>query len=180
MSMQLARAAGLAAAVAVGIGIAGTAAAQNERVAVHTDWTVFTPSDPRECYIASPPTASVARRGGEVVQVDRGEILLFVSFRPQENVENEVSFTSGYPFREGSTVTVEVNGQTFTMQTGTGEGNRWAWTASPEEDARLVAAFRGGAEAKITGTSSRGTTTEDTFSLMGFTAALGDAAGRCS
>src|SRR5690606_41810731 len=84
MSMQLARAAGLAAAVAVGIGIAGTAAAQNERVAVQTVWTVFTPSDPRECYIASPPTVSPARRGGRVGLVERGEILLFVSFRQQD------------------------------------------------------------------------------------------------
>jgi hypothetical protein len=31
----------------------------------------------------------------------------------------------------------------------------------------------------VSGVSSRGTTTEDTFSLMGFTAALNDAEARC-
>ena len=49
----------------------------------------------------------------------------------------------------------------------------------PADDSRVVAALRGGANAKLTGTSSRGTTTEDTFSLMGFTAAVEDAEGRC-
>ena len=35
------------------------------------------------------------------------------------------------------------------------------------------------AEAKITGVSARGTTTVDTFSLSGFTAAITDAEARC-
>lgn len=179
MSMELAKAAGLVAVAALGLVPVSPALAQTERVAVHTDWSVFTPSDPRECYIVSPPTASVARRDGEVVQVERGDIRLFVTFRPEESVAGEVSFTSGYPFREGSTVQVRVNGQSFDLQTGTGEGREWAWTASPEEDQRLIAAFRGGSDAVVTGVSSRGTATEDTFSLMGFTAALGDAESRC-
>ena len=180
MSIELAKAAGLAAVAALGLITVPPALAQSERVAQHTDWSVFTPSDPRECYIVSPPTASVARRDGEVVQVDRGDIRLFVTFRPEDDVVGEVSFTSGYPFQEGSTVRVEVGGETFDLQTGIGEGGEWAWTAGPEEDQRLVAAFRRGSDAVVTGTSSRGSTTEDTFSLIGFTAALGDAETRCS
>lgn len=182
MIMQLARAAGVAAAAILGMGLLAPPApamAQSERVAVHTDWSVFTPSNPRECYIVSPPTASVARRGGSVVEVTRGDIRLFVTFRPDDNVAGEVSYTSGYPFEPGSTVRLTVGNETFTLGTGTGEADRWAWPANAEEDARLIAAFRRGSTATVVGTSARGTETTDTFSLMGFTAAISDAEARC-
>jgi hypothetical protein len=158
---------------------AGPVLAQSaERVAAHTDWSVFVASDPKECYIVSPPTRSVARRDGDPVEVQRGDIRLFVAFRPGENVSNEVSFTGGYPFREGSTVSLTVGSNSFTLGPGSGESGEWAWT-DPSDDSRVVAALRGGAEATVVGTSSRGTTTEDTFSLMGFTAAVEDAEARC-
>lgn len=163
------------------VGLPAVAQAPAERVAVHTDWSVFTPGDPKECYIVSPPTEWVARRGGGEVtsDVSRGDIRLFVSFRPAEDVDNEVSYTSGYPFREGSSVQVEIGSSTFELSTGAGDANQWAWPASPEQDAELVAAMRRGLDARITGVSSRGTTTIDDFSLMGFTDALEDAEERC-
>lgn len=179
MITQRARLAGMAAVALASALLAAPAVAQSERVAVHTDWSVFTGSNPRECYIVSPPTASVARRGGEVVDVDRGDIRLFVTFRPDEGASGEVSYTSGYPFRADSTVRVSVGGETYQMSIGSGEADRWAWPATPAEDERLVAAFRRGAEATVTGVSGRGTETTDTFSLLGFTAALEDAAARC-
>lgn len=164
---------------AVAIALAGPALAQNaERVAAHTDWAVFVAGSPKECYIVSPPTTSVARRDGQTVDVNRGDIRLFVAFRPGEGVSNEVSFTGGYPFQSGSTVTLKVGASTFAMTPGSGEAGEWAWT-SPSDDASAVAALRGGASAEITGVSSRGTTTIDTFSLMGFTAAVSDADARC-
>jgi hypothetical protein len=158
---------------------AGPALAQTpERVAAHTDWSVFVASDPKECYIVSPPTSSVARRDGATVEVQRGDIRLFVAFRPGENVMNEVSFTGGYPFREGSTATLSVGSESFALTPGEGDSGEWAWSA-PSEDSSVVAALRRGSDAKVTGVSSRGTTTEDAFSLMGFTAAVEDAAARC-
>jgi hypothetical protein len=56
----------------------------------------------------------------------------------------------------------------------------WAWPASAEEDARIVAALRGGSEATLTGQSGRGTVTRDTFSLLGFTASITEAESRCA
>jgi hypothetical protein len=54
-----------------------------------------------------------------------------------------------------------------------------AWTEDAAADARAIEAMRAGLEAKVTGTSSRGTTTIDTFSLLGFTAALEQAQQLC-
>jgi invasion protein IalB len=168
----------IAAAAILGAGNA-PAQQQAERVAVHTDWSVFTPANPRECYIVSPPTSSAARRNGQPVEVNRGDIRLFVTFRPGESVRNEVSFTGGYPFQAGTPVRLQVGSDTFNLNPGAGDASGWAWPASADEDERIVAALRRGSTATVTGVSSRGTTTIDTFSLMGFTAAVNDAGARC-
>ena len=160
-------------------GAATIASAQDEstnRVAVETAWSVFVEDDPQECWSVSSPTATRNTRGGEVVDVRRGDILLFVTFRPGANVSGEVSFTGGYPFADGSTVELEVGGTTFDLFS---EGE-WAWPASEADDAAIVAALRRGADATLTARSARGTQTQDTFSLYGFTAALDEAQERCT
>ena len=107
--------------VCAGSALAGPALAQSaDRVASHTDWSVFVAGSPKECYIVSPPKSSAATRDGKPAEVQRGDIRLFVAFRPGENVSNEVSFTGGYPFREGSTVTLTVGADRFTLTPGTG------------------------------------------------------------
>ena len=154
------------------------AAAQQEstnRVAAETDWSVFVEENPTECWGVSAPKETVNSRDGRVVQVRRGDILLFVTFRPGAGAAGEVSFTGGYPFRPNSTVEVEVSGESYQMMTQ----GEWAWP-TPEDDARLLAALKRGAEATLTAFSSRGTQTQDTFSLMGFTAAMTEAERRCS
>ena len=156
--------------------IAAVAQEELNRVAAHSEWSVFEANgSPRECWIASAPTSSTASRNGSTVQVNRGKIRLMVTNRPGQNVSNEVSFTGGYPFREGSSVSVTIGGQEFQFYTG----GEWAWPTSPADDQRVVAAMRAGSDAELVGTSSRGTTTRDRVSLIGFTAALNDASGRC-
>ena len=159
--------------------LATGALAQEEttnRVAAATDWSVFQETDPVECFGVSAPKESVNTRGGEPVSVSRGETLLFVFYRPAEGVNGQVTFTGGYPFASGSTVTMDVSGTEYQLFT---EGE-WAWPATPEDDARIVAAMKRGASAILTGVSGRGTQTRDTFSLLGFTAAVDEAASRCS
>jgi len=161
------------------LALTGVAAlAQEEstnRVAAETDWSVFVESDPTECWSVSSPKQTVNTQNNRVVSVRRGDILLFVAFRPASNVAGEVSFTGGYPFAEGSTVNLNISGNSFELFT---EGE-WAWPASAADDARIATAMKRGAEAKLQGRSSRGTITEDTFSLLGFTAAMEEAQKRC-
>ena len=156
----------------------GWAAAQDasNRVAETTDWAVYVEDDPQECWGGSQPQQMVNTRDGRRVQVRRGETWLFVTFRPENGTGGEVSFTGGYPFDQGSTVTLEIGDDTYQLFT---EGE-WAWPASDEQDAAIVASMRSGAEAVLTGQSSRGTQTQDTFSLMGFTAAMDEAEARCA
>ena len=149
-----------------------------ERVATHNDWSVFLAGDPQECYIVAQPTGSSARRDGQPVEVSRGDVRLFVRFNPSENVANEVSFAGGYTFDDATAVRVQIGEASFDLDPGPGEAGGWAWPL-PEDDARIVAAMRSGSTASITGLSTRGTTTIDTFSLSGFTAAVSEAESRC-
>ena len=144
-------------------------------VGTATDWSIFTENDPKECWGVSPPKETVNSRDGQPVSVRRGDILLFVTFRPG-SAAGEVSFTGGYPFAPGSTVSVAVDGQTYEMFT---EGE-WAWGASPADDATLLAALKKGTTAVLTARSGKGTQTQDTFSLRGFTAAMEEASKRCT
>lgn len=155
-------------------------AQSDERVAAYKDWSVFNPADPKECYIVSPPVNTTAQRGGSTVSVNRGEIRLFVTIRPDAGVNKEVSYTGGYPFREGSTVTVEIGSDTHTLNVGSGESREWAWPPTPDVDAAVINSMKVGASASITAVSSRGTTTIDSFSLLGFSAALTEAEKLCN
>ncbi|MBK5947117.1 hypothetical protein CCR83_11850 [Rhodobacter veldkampii DSM 11550] len=168
---------GIAAAmISLGI-VAGSPMAAQEssnRVAAKTDWSVFVEEQPKkECWGVSQPKETVNTRDGKPVAVKRGQILLFITYRPGQ--AGEVSFAGGYPFAEGSTVDLDVNGAKFSLFTN-GEN---AWAGSPEEDAKIIAALKAGSAAIVSARSGRGTQTKDTFSLLGFTAAMEEAAARC-
>lgn len=137
------------------------------------DWTAFAGDSPKECWAVTPPTKSVNTRDGKPAEVTRGDIRLYVAYRP--GAAGEVSFTGGYPFKPGSTVSADIGGQKFTLFTD-GES---AWTGSASEDAKLVGALRSGSSATFTAQSARGTQTVDTFSLSGVTKMTDLAKSRC-
>ena len=166
---------GLATAVALTTG-AAMAQEETNRVARDTDWAVFEGDTPRECWAVTAPKETVNTRDGRVVSVRRGDILLFVTYRPEQSVSGEVSFTGGYPFAEGSTVTLEVGDATFELFT---EGE-YAWPATPADDQKIVTAMKRGSSAVLSARSSRGTRTQDTFSLLGATAMIEQAEANCA
>lgn len=174
MASKLARvAAGLCLAA-----LATTASAQEtstNRVAANVDWSVFEGNEPNECWGVSAPKETVNTRDGRVVAVRRSDIQLFVTFNRGANPKGVVSFTGGYPFAPSSTVNMVIGDAEFALIT---EGE-WAWPVEGE-DVKIITAMKRGAKAVLTARSARGTQTQDTFSLLGFTAAMDDAEKRCS
>ncbi len=116
-------------------------------------------------------------RNGRRVKVKRSESGLFVYFVPNKKVEGQVTFTGGYTFEPKSSVELVIDGKSFELSLVQGE---WAWAASSENDAKIIAAMKRGAKAVLSARSERGTATKDTFSLTGFTAAYDDSKKRCS
>ena len=166
---------GITAALALMAGLSAASAQESTNVvATEGDWTVFAAENPKECWAVSPPRATQnTDANGAPREVTRGDIRLYVAYRPGQG--GEVSFSGGYPFAPDSTVEVDVGGRTFNLFT---EGES-AWTGSPSDDEAMIAALRGGSSAVVTGRSARGTTTKDTFSLSGITAATNSARERC-
>ena len=156
---------------------AGLAVAQEStnRVAANTDWSVFVEENPKECWGVSAPKETVNTKDGQPVAVRRGDILLFVTYRPGQ-AEGEVSFTGGYPFAGGSTVEIDIGGTKFDLFSD----GEWAWSASKDDDAKIITALKVGSSAVLSARSGRGTQTKDTFSLNGISAALDEAAKRCA
>jgi len=144
------------------------------RVFQDTAWSVFVEENPTQCWVVSSPKETVNSKGGRVVAVTRGDILMFVSYWPSAEKRGEVSFTGGYPFKDDSVVKLEIGDSSFELFT-TGET---AWALTPEDDAKIIVAMKRGAQAVVTGLSSKDTVTKDTFSLLGFTASLNDAEKR--
>jgi hypothetical protein len=169
------RGAVLALATAGAMATGAVAQDSKNRVATKTDWSVFTEENPKECWGVSSPRESVNTRDGAPASVRRGDILLFVTFRPGSGAAGEVSFTGGYPFAPGSTVNMTIDSKSFEMFVD----GEWAWSASTADDAAMLAALKAGSSAVLTARSARGTQTKDTFSLLGFTAAMEESEARC-
>ena len=153
------------------------------RVAVIKDWTVVVwASGDLECGIISKPRRQVAIRGGKEAVVRRGKISLSISVDPRDPPPHyRVSYQSGYPFRQNSAATLNIDNQAYTLIVGTAEENsEWAWPPSAEDDNKVVDAMKMGLNAVITATSRRGTEVKDTFSLLGVTDALKLAEQRCA
>lgn len=146
-------------------GVSTTAIAQEPQPAgTFNDWSAYSynTSKGKVCYIVSQPKSS--RPDG----VNRDPIHLLITHRPGDRVRNEVNTIIGYPFKKGSTATVNIDGRNYTLFTS-GDG---AWADSPNADSQLVGAMKAGARMTISGTSWRGTKTVDTYSLSGVTAAM--------
>lgn len=186
---------GFGGAILATVLIAGMGQTQesNNRVGAHTDWSVFEDSitvggqATRSCWAVSAPKEQVNTRDGRVVAARRDPSYLIVFFNPTLGAKGQVSVTGGYPYREGSFVSLTVGETKFDMFTGTSDDpatpvieTEMAWAADEGDDSRIITTMKRGAEAVVVGVSGRGTTTTDTYSLFGFTAAVEDAAKRCS
>ncbi|WP_349368896.1 hypothetical protein [Salinarimonas sp.] len=145
--------------------------AQATQLGTFGDWAAYTTeaSGSKLCYALSQPQ----RRLPESLRRDPG--YLFVSFRPSENVSNEVAAVMGFPTEENQTATGEIDGTTFNFVTR-GEN---AWVQDPAQEDDVVAGFVRGRSFELKVRSARGNDTTDVYSLSGFTAAMNRAKEEC-
>ena len=152
---------------------AGAPAADPTRTSAHQDWSVFVERDSAGCWISSLPSRSRNIRGGKSVTVKRGRIALNVLALPDGSPE--ISFEAGYPLRPGSPVMLAIMDREFELK----GGGEVAWAVGEGEDAAIFDLMRRAGSARISGVSSRGTRTEDSFSMMGVSQAFDEARKGC-
>jgi len=161
-------------AIAAATLVASTAVALAQTsVGTFQKWNVFTSNEPdgKMCFVASQPQDS---KYSQVI-TSRDPVFFMITSIPAKKIRNEVSTIIGFAFGPNATVQLDIDGMKFTMFTANTDT---AW-AMPEQEAALVNAMKAGSTLKVTGTSKRGTSTTDTYSLSGITAALQKMATEC-
>lgn len=158
----------LAAGAAVA-GLAPAAAADSPTLlGAFKDWSAYTTGSgkTKTCYALSQPKSMLPKN------VNRDPVFFLISDWPARKAKGEPEVVPGYPYKEGSKVTAQVGSDKFTFFTKNEDKTGNAWVEAKADEARLVDSMRRGSQMIVTGTSSRGTLTKDTYSLSGVSAAL--------
>lgn len=141
-------------------------------VAKYKDWEVHKArvGGAAVCYSAAMPKKSQGK------YTRRGETSLLVSFWPKHKVRGQVEVRAGYRYKAGSSATLKFNnGAKFKLRTDADS----AWSKNAAEDRKIVKNLSDRARLTVTGRSSRGTLTVDSYSLSGFRAAFARAKSAC-
>ena len=156
-----------------GVALAGTAAwatpsMAQDVLATHGDWTVYSyvENGKKVCYVGSRP----AKEEGTFKK--RGDAFVLVTLRANgeegaSKTSEEVSVTSGYPYKDKAVVDVDIGANSFSLFSR----EAWAWAQNEAGDRELIAAMVRGTNMVVNGQSQIGTTSKDTYSLSGFSAA---------
>ena len=162
-----------AAAPAAKPAVAAAGGAEPTLIGQFGTWGAYTavPNGKKVCFALAKPSSSKTNPPNR----PRDPAYAFVSTRPAEKVNNEVSIMIGYALKPGSESTLEVGGAAYAMYTQ-GDG---LWIKNAAEEDRMVEAMRKSADATVKGVSAKGTETIDTFSLKGLAQALDRLAQDC-
>ena len=147
------------------------AQSQNPTLLVESgDWQAYTykSADAKVCYVVSQPKSSDPKAA------KRDPIFFLVTHRPGQKIRNEVSTIIGYPFKKDSKVELKIDEDGYTLFTNA-DG---AW-ADTKDDKTVVDAMKKGKIMTVKGTSWRGTSTVDSYSLTGISNALDKIDGAC-
>ena len=146
----------------------GSSAAGPSSLGRHKDWSAYVRGGGagKVCYILSEP------RVKQPANVKRDPAYFLINDWPARKSKAEAEIVPGYPYKDGSTVTVKIGSVTIDFFTKNDGGSGSAWVLDPANDRRLLRAMRGGLTAVVTGTSRRGTVTQDIYGLAGIEEAL--------
>jgi hypothetical protein len=136
------------------------------------DWETFivTENNNKICFAQSIPILRAPKK------FERNPSRLFISFRPSDNIEDEVSATSGYSFQKNKIVKAKSGKKTFDFSAQ----ENFAWILNPEEEQKFIKAMKKASRVMIIGRTDKGKQTIDHYSLMGFSNAYNAAKKNCS
>ncbi len=135
------------------------------------DWESFVllKEGNKVCFAQSIPVVRAPKK------LKREPSRLFVSFRPAENIKNEISVTNGYDFKLKSAVTAKSGKKKYDLFSK----GKFAWVADSEDEIKLISTMKKASRLMIIGSSIEGAETTDHYSMMGFTKAYNSAKKSC-
>ena len=120
------------------------------------------------CFAQSIPTK---RAPGSI---KRETSKLFVTFRPGENIKDEISITSGHPYK-ASTVTAKSGKSNFAFFSQ----DTFAWLLDNREEQSFIKLMKRATNLTVKARTAKGAETTDNYSMMGFTKAYNTAKKTC-
>ena len=136
------------------------------------DWESFVLSQDgnKTCFAQSTPVVRAPKK------LKRDPSRLFVSFRPAENIKNEVSVTNGYEFKLKAPVAAKSGKKNYDLFSK----GRFAWVVDSEDESKLIVTMKKASRLMIIGMTEKDDQTTDHYSMMGFTKAYKIAKKSCS
>ena len=136
------------------------------------DWESFVLSKDgnKICFAQSVPVVRAPKK------LKREPSRLFVTFRPTENIKNEVSVTNGYEFKPKSLVAAKSGKKTYDLFSK----GKFAWVVDNKDETKLISTMKKASRLMIIGNTNKGDQTTDHYSMMGFTKAYNTAKKSCS
>jgi len=134
------------------------------------DWQVFTATTEQGkiCFAQSKPKTRSPKN------FKRESSKLFVTFRPQENIKDEISVTAGYVYK-ASTVKAKSGRNNYAFFSK----KNFAWIAEEEREKKFIKLMKKASNIMIIANEPKGSQTVDHYSMMGFSKAYELAKKNC-
>ena len=136
------------------------------------DWeTIIIKKDGNKiCFAQSIPILQAPKK-------NQRDARLFVSFRPNEKIKDEISITAGYEFNNKNSITAKSGKKKYKFDISQ---ESFAWIADNKQEKKMIKTMKKGSRIMITGYNQNGSQTIDHYSLLGFTKAYNATKKACS
>ena len=137
----------------------------------YKNWESFTAQTDKGkiCFAQTIPTKRAP------ASIKREKSKLFVTFRPSENIKDEVSMTSGHDYKS-STVTASSGKKRYSFFSQ----KNFAWLLDDQEERGFIKTMKRATNVIVKARTTKGAETTDHYSMMGFTKAYNTAKKSCS
>ena len=143
-----------------------------KKLGKHKDWETFIINNAsgKVCFAQSKPVLQAPKNSSR-------EARLFISFRPGENISNEISITSGYDYNIQNSVTAISGKNKYKFDI---VKENFAWITDNKFEKKMVKIMQKGSRIMVKAHNQKGSQTIDHYSLLGFTKAYKATKANCS
>ena len=144
---------------------------QPKSIGKYKSWEAFTynGSNGKICFAQTIPLDRAPKN------LKRDPSRLFVTFRKNEKIKNELSVTSGHMYKKSSVMAKSGKNEFLFFSQG-----NFAWLIDGEEEFSLIKTMKRASKLSVTARTSTGAETKDMYSMMGFTKAYNTARKSCA
>jgi|TARA_B100001059_G_C17723557_1_gene522121 hypothetical protein len=143
-----------------------------KKMGKHKDWETYVINSDtgKVCFTQSKPVLQAPKKNPR-------EARLFITFRPNEEITNEISITAGYEFNTKNSITATSGKNKYKFDLAQ-EG--FAWMTDTKLEIKMIKVMKKGSRIMVTGYNQKGSQTIDHYSLLGFTKAYNATKANCS